>query len=74
MDPVTSEEILTLLLNICKNENLTVIVSLHQLQYARMFGERIIGLKNGQIMFDNNTDDLNDTIVDQIYERSVLNE
>ncbi|MDO5041110.1 MAG: phosphonate ABC transporter ATP-binding protein [Peptoniphilus sp.] len=73
LDPVTSEEILTLLLNICKSENLTVLITLHQLQYARMFGERIIGLKKGRIMFDNDAADLNDDAVDQIYERSVSN-
>lgn len=74
LDPVSSEEILELLVDICHNENLTVIVSLHQIEYAKMYGERIIGLKDGDIMFDSSSDQLDSKAVDFIYSRGVANE
>ena len=44
LDPATAERVLTLLHGICRADGLTAVVSLHQLDFARRFGERIIGL------------------------------
>ncbi|MBW4475085.1 MAG: phosphonate ABC transporter ATP-binding protein [Stenomitos rutilans HA7619-LM2] len=52
LDPVTSEEIMELLLEICKNDGVTVIASLHQVELAMRFADRIIGIKQGQVVFD----------------------
>ena len=38
--------------DICKSDGLTAVVSLHQVDLARQFADRIIGLKGGAMVFD----------------------
>ena len=52
LDPATADTVLALLHEICKNDGLTAIVSLHQVALARRYADRIIGLRQGRIVFD----------------------
>jgi phosphonate transport system ATP-binding protein len=58
VDPARGRDVLKLLTALCDDAGLTLIVSLHQVELAREFFPRIIGLKEGQIAFDGTpTDD-----------------
>lgn len=52
LDPATAEHLLSLMRDICKGDGLTAVVSLHQIEFARRFADRIIGLKAGEVVFD----------------------
>ncbi|MEN1760393.1 phosphonate ABC transporter ATP-binding protein [Anoxynatronum sibiricum] len=52
LDPYSSEEIMELLHKINALENITLLMSLHQVDLAKKYGKRIIGLKGGHIVFD----------------------
>lgn len=52
LDPATSEKVLGLLRDICREDGITAVISLHQLEYAQRFADRIIGLANARIVFD----------------------
>ena len=52
LDPATAEQLLTLIHSICKSDGLTAIVSLHQVNFARRFADRIVGLRSGAVVFD----------------------
>jgi phosphonate transport system ATP-binding protein len=52
LDPARAEDILEILAKITAEENQTLIASLHSVDYARKFFDRIIALKNGEIFFD----------------------
>jgi len=52
LDPDTSRDVLDLISAISEEEQLTVIMTLHQVGYALDFGERIIGLRDGKLVFD----------------------
>lgn len=52
LDPVTGREILELLHNINTELKTTVICNLHQIDYAKEYGKRIIGIRDGKIAFD----------------------
>ena len=67
LDPATAERVLTLLHGICRADGLTAVVSLHQLDFARRFGERIIGLAVGRIVFDGPPDRLDDASAAHLY-------
>lgn len=68
LDPKTSREIMELLKKINKEDNMTVIVSLHDLQLAYEFGERFVGLNHGEIVVDKPVEKLTQEDIDKIYE------
>jgi ABC-type cobalamin/Fe3+-siderophores transport system ATPase subunit len=45
----------------------TILVSLHQVDYAMRYCERSIGLKKGKVVFDGPTDDLTTSLLRDIY-------
>lgn len=67
LDPVSSEEVMNLLQQISEEDNLTVIASLHQVQLAVDFAERIVSLRSGRIVFDRMTTDLSTQEISTIY-------
>lgn len=67
LDPATSEKVLGLLRNICREDGITAVISLHQLEYAQRFADRIIGLANARIVFDAAPSQLQKNHLDEIY-------
>ena len=67
LDPASGEKVLTDLHRICREDGITAIVSLHQVELARRFADRVIGLAGGRIVFEGTAAQLGQTILDQIY-------
>ncbi|HCO00045.1 MAG TPA: phosphonate ABC transporter ATP-binding protein [Methylophaga sp.] len=67
LDPATSEKVLGLLRDICQEDGITAVISLHQLEYAQRFADRIIGLANARIVFDAPPADLKQHHLNEIY-------
>lgn len=70
LDPATAQSVLTLLHDICKKDRLTAIVSLHQVNLARMFADRIVGLRQGQVVFDGTAAQLTEEAQSALYAKS----
>ncbi len=68
LDPAASRRVLTLLAEICKQDRIPVVISLHQLEYAREFADRIIGLSAGRVVFDDAPAKLDDAALAAIYD------
>lgn len=67
LDPKTSETVMDYIKKIVKEMNITCIVNLHQVDIAKKYSSRIIGLKNGEKVFDDNVEKLNDETIKNIY-------
>lgn len=52
LDPARARAALSLLTRLSSEDGLTLIVSLHQLDLAREFFPRLVGLRGGRIVFD----------------------
>jgi len=68
LDPNTSLRLLQLLHDICKSDGLTAVISLHQVEFARQFADRIIGLKQGAVVFDGPPQALSERHVKELYQ------
>ena len=68
LDPSTAERVLSDLHRICREDGITAIVSLHQVDFARRFADRIVGLHQGHVVFDGNANQLTPAIISKIYE------
>ncbi|MEL6605659.1 MAG: phosphonate ABC transporter ATP-binding protein [Cyanobacteria bacterium J06614_10] len=52
LDPKAGREVMDLLWEIVRERQLTVVCTLHQLDLARAYADRIIGLRQGQVHID----------------------
>lgn len=67
LDPVTSKKILSDLKMINESMNITVIVNIHSVEFAKKFSSRIIALQDGRIVFDGKASELSNDVLKEIY-------
>ena len=71
LDPITSRVVMSYLKKINTELGITTIVNLHFLDLAKEFGDRLIGLRDGELVFDGNVNDVSDEDFENIYGRSI---
>jgi phosphonate transport system ATP-binding protein len=52
LDPESSAQVMQLLADVSREDALTVLCSLHQVDVALSFGQRIVGLRSGRVVLD----------------------
>lgn len=67
LDPKTARQIMRLICEICRERTLPAIISLHDVLLAKMFVDRIIGLRGGEVVFDGPPSGLNTAMLTEIY-------
>ena len=67
LDPKLMKEVMDLLNNICIEKGITLISSLHFLDFAKRYGSRIVGMRNGEIVFDGKPEELTEKDIVDIY-------
>lgn len=67
LDPSSAKTIMDLLKSMTAKRNIACLVNLHQLDVAVNYSTRIIGLSQGQIIFNDSPDKLNAEIIEKIY-------
>jgi phosphonate transport system ATP-binding protein len=67
LDPATAQSVLELLRRISREDGLTLLFSLHQIEFACQFGDRVIGLSGGKIVFDGRPQELTESPLGRIY-------
>ena len=67
LDPVTGRQILTLLKEIQEKDGVTILMNSHNLEFSQEFSDRIIGLKDGNVVFDGTPSEMNEEILRNIY-------
>ncbi|GAA1742073.1 phosphonate ABC transporter ATP-binding protein [Microbacterium paludicola] len=69
LDPESSSQVMALIREIAAERGLTVVCSLHQVELALGWGDRIVGLRAGEVVLDTSTDGLSKDQVMEIYGR-----
>ena len=72
LDPKISREVMGLLREIAKELGVPALCNIHDVQLAKEFCNRIIGLQDGIKKFDGATETLRDENLEEIYEMEVL--
>ncbi|MCW5687839.1 MAG: phosphonate ABC transporter ATP-binding protein [Pseudolabrys sp.] len=67
LDPKTSRQIMRLITELCRERSLSAIVNIHDVQLAQMFASRIVGLRQGSIVYDGAPDGLTPDVLTRIY-------
>jgi phosphonate transport system ATP-binding protein len=71
LDPTTSHVVMRDLQRINQELGITTIVNLHFLDLARVYGERIVGLRAGELVYDGTGAQADEDVFRDIYGRSL---
>jgi phosphonate transport system ATP-binding protein len=67
LDPRTSEAIMKLIVELAAEDGIPALINIHDVPLARAFAKRIIGLKEGAIVYDGPASDLTEEAFERIY-------
>lgn len=67
LDPRAGHEVMDLLWEIVEQDGLTLVCTLHQLELARAYGRRLVGLRDGQQIIDGDLATLDDDELAALY-------
>ncbi|WP_350343591.1 phosphonate ABC transporter ATP-binding protein [Proteinivorax tanatarense] len=67
LDIATAESVMDYLLKFNHKRQITVIINLHDIRLAKKYASRIVGLKDGKIVFDDKPTKLTDSILNEVY-------
>lgn len=71
LDPVTAKQVMDDFKRINQDMNITVLINIHHVDLALQYADRVIGIRAGEIVFDGPASDVNDAVLDEIYEGRV---
>jgi phosphonate transport system ATP-binding protein len=67
LDPSSSRKVMDTLERVNLEDKVTVLVSLHQVDYAMQYCPRTIAMRDGEIVFDGNSESLTPDFLKQLY-------
>ena len=69
LDPESSAQVMDIMLRIAREEHLTVVVTLHQVELAMGWADRIVGLRDGKVVLDDEPKKIGKKKVMEVYKR-----
>ena len=67
LDPKTSRQIMRIIVELAHERSTPTLLNIHDVPLAKNYADRIIGLAGGNIVFEGKPDDLDETVLTQIY-------
>lgn len=67
LDPESSKTVMTLLSDISEEFAIPVIVTLHQVDYAKQYCQEIVGLRQGEVFYQGSASHLTDQVLQRLY-------
>jgi phosphonate transport system ATP-binding protein len=67
LDPETSVEVMDLLTEIAREDDIPVLINIHEVDLALEYADRIVGLNDGRVVFEGTPEELDERAQDTIY-------
>jgi phosphonate transport system ATP-binding protein len=67
LDPKTSVEIMELMRDLAAENNVPVMINIHQVELGKRYAERVIGMSGGLVVYDGAPDGLDGDVLRKIY-------
>jgi phosphonate transport system ATP-binding protein len=71
LDPITTVQVMDDFARINKEFGITIVANMHHVDLALKYANRIVGIKEGSIVFDGSSQQITDDILVEIYGRSL---
>lgn len=68
LDPKTAESVMHYLKMLNQEYGMTVVANLHSVELAREFGDRVLGVRSGEIIYDGKMSETPESVFSDIYE------
>ncbi len=67
LDPVSARRVMEILVEINRSDGCTVLVSLHQVNFALRYCPRVVALRAGRVVYDGTATDLTPALLRELY-------
>ncbi|MFQ5827933.1 MAG: phosphonate ABC transporter ATP-binding protein [Candidatus Methylomirabilia bacterium] len=67
LDPKIGREVMDLIWRVAKEDKIPVLISLHDIQFAMRYADRVIGLKGGEKVLDALPAELSEKVIEGVY-------
>ncbi|MCK5762135.1 MAG: ATP-binding cassette domain-containing protein, partial [Candidatus Izimaplasma sp.] len=74
LDPITAKQVMSDFEKINKELNITVIANMHHVDMALQYARRVIGIRDGRIVFDGPTSAVTNNLLKEIYGREMTDD
>ncbi|GAB5494236.1 MAG: phosphonate ABC transporter ATP-binding protein [Phototrophicaceae bacterium] len=76
LDPELSWTVMSDLARVAREEGVPTLINIHEVELAKSFTDRLIGIAQGKVVFDGTPDELTQEVMDKIYrfDKPELNE
>lgn len=74
LDPPTAHTVMRDMRRIQQDLGITCVVNMHHLDLARSYADRIIGMRDGRVVFDGPVEEATDDVIEEVYQRSLTAE
>jgi phosphonate transport system ATP-binding protein len=67
LDPELSVQVMTDLARVAREDGVLTLINIHQVELAKAFADRLIGIAQGVVVYDGTAENLTDAVLDDIY-------
>ncbi len=67
LDPKTSRQVMRILVELAREQKTPTLINIHDVQLAKTFATRVIGMQEGRIVFDGKPGQLTEKVLTDIY-------
>lgn len=67
LDPITARRVMEDFRKINKEMNISILINIHHVELALNYADRIIGIRDGKIVYDGKAENVTEEILDNIY-------
>lgn len=72
LDPVTARSVMADLKRINQETNVSILINIHHVELALEYCDRVIGIRQGEVVYDGSSSEVTAEILDHIYQKNTV--
>lgn len=74
LDPITATQVMDDFKRVNKSSNITVLANMHHVDMALKYADRVIGINDGQVVYDGPSKDVTPAVLTEVYGRELTDD
>jgi phosphonate transport system ATP-binding protein len=67
LDPELAQQVMSVLARVAREDGVLTLINIHQVEIAKLFADRLVGIANGKVVFDDKPERLSEASLNRIY-------